>query len=713
VAQGTEPDQLIGGRYRLLGMLGSGGFGRVWRARDETLRLDVAVKEVRLPARLPADERAALLVRAEREARNAARLRDHPHIVSIYDVVVDRDLPWIVMRLVDGRSLAQRLGADGPLPPAEAEPLAVALLGALDAAHGAGVVHRDVKPDNVLLTAAGQVLLADFGIAVHHADTALTASGMFLGALPYTAPERAHGKTAVPASDLFSLGVTLYEAVEGHCPFRRDIPAATLRAVLFDEPPPPRRAGQLGPLITALLAKDPGRRPSIAEALALLGASPTYRPPSGSTTARRPPESGGHAESGGRAEPGGRDLRRRAVDALAVAERLISGSGDAERVWLAPLHAAALAPLEPARAERLADRAFRAALRQPDSYYKAQTLASLADELSPADPGRAARYRAEAVATAGRLPDELAEAWQTALLAGQFPERAARYGRAAEQAARLLPDPAERVSALTDIAQDLAGIDSYRAEELIREANRATWDISGAQSEAAALTSIARALARVATKTAGADHPRAVRLMRQAERALAAVPAGLQVWSLPDIAAALAVFDPDRAEHLADTAVVSSRKDWVLAAVAERLAAEEPDRAERIAHRLPAGPTRGRVLASVSEALATSDPDRAERTARGIADADRRATALAGLARRLAGTDPHRAEHIARDLPSGHQRAELLARVAGELAVTDPDHAERLLGDVLDEVTRAWHLIALARAWTSAGAGEPARAPKP
>ncbi|MFC9250030.1 serine/threonine-protein kinase [Amycolatopsis thailandensis] len=258
--------RLVGGRYRLVGELGSGGFGRVWRAHDEVLDVDVAVKEVFLPPSASEAERAERSVRAVREARHSAKLREHPNVVGVLDVLTMNDTPWIVMQLVDGCSLQERLAANGALPVSEATRVAVAVLRALGAAERAGVTHRDVKPANIMLASDGQVLLADFGIAVHDADTALTATGMFIGSLEYTAPERAHGQAATAACDLFSLGATLYQAVEGVSPFHRDTPTATLKALLFDDPPVPQRAGQLGSLLMSMLHKNPEHRPTVAEA---------------------------------------------------------------------------------------------------------------------------------------------------------------------------------------------------------------------------------------------------------------------------------------------------------------------------------------------------------------------------------------------------------------------------------------------------------------
>ncbi|MEV7027960.1 serine/threonine-protein kinase, partial [Kitasatospora sp. NPDC093558] len=264
--------RLVGGRYRLVRRLGSGGFGSVWQAHDEVLGVDVAVKEVQLPPAASAEEHDERLVRAQREARHAARLRDHPNVVGVHDVVVDGGLPWTVMQLIVGRSLEDRIVRDGPLAATDAALVAQAVLAALAAAHEAGIVHRDVKPANIMLADDGRVLLADFGIAVQQDQTALTASGMFIGSVDYLAPERAHGAPAAPPGDLFSLGATLYQAVEGRMPFRRDTPAATLAALLFETAPPMALAGPLAPLINGLLAKAPDDRLTGPQAAALVSA---------------------------------------------------------------------------------------------------------------------------------------------------------------------------------------------------------------------------------------------------------------------------------------------------------------------------------------------------------------------------------------------------------------------------------------------------------
>ncbi|MYR42634.1 serine/threonine-protein kinase, partial [Streptomyces sp. SID5910] len=270
-------ERVVAGRYRLLSPLGEGGMGTVWRARDEVLHREVAVKEVRAPAGLPDAEVRRMYARLEREARSAARVA-HRGVVTVYDVATDDGRPWIVMELVRGLSLADLLDAEGPLDPRRAARIGAEVLAALRAAHAAGVLHRDVKPANVLLGNDGRVVLTDFGIATVEGSSALTMTGEVVGSPEYLAPERALGRTPGPESDLWSLGVLLYAAVEGASPFRQDTPLSTLRAVVDEELPPPRRAGALAPVIEGLLRKDPAQRLPAGRAeqdLRLVGAGGT------------------------------------------------------------------------------------------------------------------------------------------------------------------------------------------------------------------------------------------------------------------------------------------------------------------------------------------------------------------------------------------------------------------------------------------------------
>lgn len=270
VGEQVRDGRLVGGRYRLLERIGSGGMGTVWRAFDELVDREVAVKQPRLPGDPEDEEFQRAAHRLYREARAAARV-DHPSAVAIHDVVIEDELPWIVMELVRGESLHELLNR-GPLAPADAARIGRAVLGALCAAHAVGIVHRDVKPANVLLGPHGRVVLTDFGIAHIQGEESLTASGEFVGSLEFIAPERMSGTGAGPASDLWSLGVLLYAAVEGASPFRRTTVESTLGAILAGEPPEPTRAGPLGPLVVRMLARDPEERPGAEEVGAVLDA---------------------------------------------------------------------------------------------------------------------------------------------------------------------------------------------------------------------------------------------------------------------------------------------------------------------------------------------------------------------------------------------------------------------------------------------------------
>ncbi|MET4926175.1 protein kinase [Streptomyces sp. PSRA5] len=276
--------RLLGGRYRLVSRLGHGGMGTVWLAHDEIVDRDVAVKEPRVPEHLSEHERDTVHRRMRREASSAARI-DHPAVVTMYDVVVEDSKPWIVMELVRGQSLADRL-QEGTLDPREAARIGLDVLNALNAAHEAGVLHRDVKPDNVLLGRADRVVLSDFGIAQVEGQQGLTETGAFVGSPEFISPERVLGQRPGPESDLWSLGVVLYAAVEGMSPYRRSNIPATLQAVLSAEPQMPARgSGAFGTIVMQLLRKDPAARPTAAEVRAVLES--VARPPQLSADATR------------------------------------------------------------------------------------------------------------------------------------------------------------------------------------------------------------------------------------------------------------------------------------------------------------------------------------------------------------------------------------------------------------------------------------------
>ncbi|MEU0408467.1 protein kinase [Streptomyces griseorubiginosus] len=272
--------RVIAGRYLLLNPLGSGGMGHVWLAHDQRLACEVALKEIVFRDPVEAGhEREARVARARAEARHAAGLRGHPHVVTVHDVLEHEGLPWIVMEYVaDAVDLRDLVDTRGPLAPAECARVGLAVLDALTAGHQRGVMHRDVKPANILLapdrsgSPYGRVLLTDYGISVQPdaGETRYTLASVLVGTAGYLAPERATGGAPTPAADLFSLGCTLYHAVEGVGPFERESHLAEVTAVVMEEPRPAVRAGALAPVLHALLAKDPGQRLSAAEAEAAL-----------------------------------------------------------------------------------------------------------------------------------------------------------------------------------------------------------------------------------------------------------------------------------------------------------------------------------------------------------------------------------------------------------------------------------------------------------
>ncbi|OUC92012.1 protein kinase domain-containing protein [Streptomyces swartbergensis] len=271
---------LVAGRYRLADSIGRGGMGRVWRAHDEVLHRSVAIKELTAALYVSESEQAILLARTRAEARAAARI-NHSAVVTVHDVLEHDGRPWIVMELVEGRSLADAVKEEGRVEPREAARIGMWVLRALRAAHAAGVLHRDVKPGNVLLARDGRVLLTDFGIAQIEGDTTITRTGEVVGSVDYLAPERVRGHDPGASSDLWALGATLYTAVEGRSPFRRTTPLTTMQAVVEEEAAELQYAGPLAPVITALLRKDPATRPELAEAEQMLAEAAEGRRPSG------------------------------------------------------------------------------------------------------------------------------------------------------------------------------------------------------------------------------------------------------------------------------------------------------------------------------------------------------------------------------------------------------------------------------------------------
>ncbi|GAA4934060.1 hypothetical protein GCM10023224_13190 [Streptomonospora halophila] len=252
--------RILADRYRLIEPIGHGGMGTVWRAADGLLHREVAIKEMRASPELAPEKREELLARTMREARICAGLSTHPGIVTIHDVIQEDERPWIVMELVSGRGLDRVVAEEGPLPPRRTAEIGRQLFAALDTAHRHGVVHRDVKPANVMLLPDGRAMLSDFGIAVSDSEDKLTLTGRLPGSPGYVAPERLRHGVKSPAADVWSLGATLYFAVEGRSAFERATNASRLTAPLEDPPDPPQRAGALRPVLNGMLQPDPDHR---------------------------------------------------------------------------------------------------------------------------------------------------------------------------------------------------------------------------------------------------------------------------------------------------------------------------------------------------------------------------------------------------------------------------------------------------------------------
>ncbi|MFF8725473.1 serine/threonine-protein kinase [Streptomyces sp. NPDC015171] len=330
--QGNGGRRLLAGRYRLGDVLGRGGMGTVWRAEDETLGRTVAVKELRFPSNIDEEEKRRLITRTLREAKAIARIRNNS-AVTVFDVVDEDDRPWIVMELVEGKSLAEVIREDGLLEPKRAAEVGLAVLDVLRSAHRQGILHRDVKPSNVLIAEDGRVVLTDFGIAQVEGDPSITSTGMLVGAPSYISPERARGHKPGPAADLWSLGGLLYAAVEGSPPYDKGSAIATLTAVMTEPLEEPKHAGPLRDVIYGLLSKDPAKRLDDAGARAMLNAvihAPEPEPMDATRVVPLPVQPGGPEGKRGE-EPGEklrgalRSVRKAAGAASAAAARPKSG----------------------------------------------------------------------------------------------------------------------------------------------------------------------------------------------------------------------------------------------------------------------------------------------------------------------------------------------------------------------------------------------------
>ncbi|MEU5138700.1 serine/threonine-protein kinase [Streptomyces sp. NPDC021139] len=330
--------RLLAGRYRLGDVLGRGGMGTVWRAEDETLGRTVAVKELRFPGNIDEEEKRRLITRTLREAKAIARIRNNS-AVTVYDVVEEDDRPWIVMELVEGKSLAEAIREDGLLEPRRAAEVGLAVLDVLRSAHREGILHRDVKPSNVLIAEDGRVVLTDFGIAQVEGDPSITSTGMLVGAPSYISPERARGHKPGPAADLWSLGGLLYAAVEGTPPYDRGSAIATLTAVMTENLEEPKNAGPLRDVIYGLLNKDPDQRLDDARARAMLNKvihapeqAAGAEPVDATKVVPLPPQPDGRRRRGGAQGSGGRlgeDAGEKLRGALRSVRKAAAGAGAA------------------------------------------------------------------------------------------------------------------------------------------------------------------------------------------------------------------------------------------------------------------------------------------------------------------------------------------------------------------------------------------------
>ncbi|MEU6464540.1 protein kinase [Streptomyces sp. NPDC046976] len=327
--QGKSGRRLLAGRYRLGDVLGRGGMGTVWRAEDETLGRTVAVKELRFPTNIDEEEKRRLITRTLREAKAIARIRNNS-AVTVFDVVDEDDRPWIVMELVEGKSLAEVIREDGVLEPRRAAEVGLAVLDVLRSAHREGILHRDVKPSNVLIADDGRVVLTDFGIAQVEGDPSITSTGMLVGAPSYISPERARGHKPGPAADLWSLGGLLYAAVEGVPPYDKGSAIATLTAVMTEQLDEPKNAGPLRDVIYGLLTKDPDERLDDAGARALLDKVIHAREPEPLDATRVVPLPAQPGEGGGkRSEEAAEKLRGALRSVRKAAAGAAAGAGAA------------------------------------------------------------------------------------------------------------------------------------------------------------------------------------------------------------------------------------------------------------------------------------------------------------------------------------------------------------------------------------------------
>jgi serine/threonine protein kinase len=650
------PGRVVAGRYRLAAELGRGGMGVVWQADDTLIGRQVAVKELRSPAGLPAAERDTFTARALAEARNAARVH-HANAVALYDVLpasAADEAVYLIMELVPAPTLADVVTRDGPLAARRVAGIGLQLLDVLDAAHALGVVHRDVKPANILLAgdqagdqAGDRAKLADFGIARGGDDPRLTRSGVIVGTQAYLAPELFESAPVTPAADLWSLGATLHCAAEGKGPFDRQNTGATLRAILVDDIPAPACAPPLATAITALLTRDPGQRATSDQVRPLLqaaAASPNDSRTDGSRTESTPrtdpprtapPRADWEQQATTQTPaPGGSRVSplmdpAHAADLLAEAARTGRKTHNfAQRVEACVQAVEYLSHVDPARAEQNTH-VFG------NWYFSARLLVAAAGGLVASDPGRASEMLTEAERRARRhTRQSLATLAAIALsrVAGRFAEfEPARARRLLSEAEALKPAAPDSVSAF---AVALATLDAGRAEALAREITNPVLR--------------ARTLVRIAARLIRGNPVRASALLVEAQREhLPAIDnAAQRDQLLADIVGQLAIIDLPRAEEAVGGVHGPFQRARALASVAGTLALLSPDRArryldegEQAARSLDLAGDRSRGMARVARELGTLDLARArtllteaETLLTGVRDPRWRATATSYVA---------------------------------------------------------------------------------
>ncbi|MFI6844517.1 serine/threonine-protein kinase [Kitasatospora sp. NPDC050467] len=705
VSEGT----VIAGRYRLAERLGGGGMGEVWKARDQRLQVEVAAKRLILDPYATPEERRTALAYAVKESRHAAALRTHPNVVAVHDVVEDEDgIPWTVMDLIAGRSLAQAVAAGQHFGPAQAARIGMQVLAALAAAHEIGIVHRDVKPGNIMLADDGRILLVDFGIAKHHADTRITRTGLAVGTVEYMAPERFDNADG-PAGDLWALGVTLYEAVGGGSPFRRDSLMATIRAIGMDDPPAPASAGWLAEAILRLLGKDPNARPTIEQTKALLEHSQDPGTVVLSQTVEHPPT---QLATGGQVPKAMPPLTTAQAELFDRAVRLADSIDDPdERAdalfqvgWRAPwLHDEIMRRLPSDKridfqfglafdagdvglTRRLLEQSEPLIALIPDpverarqQYHRIVSLSQMAELMAEGDPGGARKLMEQVESAARDLPLDPDNPWflplrlvQTANAGRRAdPHASRRLTDLAEQRALSLAEEHNKQTALAFVSAELAPVDPHRAERLIGM-------ITVRCSQAGAWKSaIDKAV------SAGCGH--VPDLIDAAELAL--VGPALTAKPAP-------VASPVRPEEHAPGGWWRLRKSRRPDPVAEEVE-EEPDGTDD--------------LVGIAVSAAAADTARAQRLAYRITDHVARAKAFLGMAGQVAASNRAQARHwlvaahrAALQIPpyAFTHRSATIGEIVAVAAMVDLEYAakiaERLVSDDLGHDISLWTLIGVA-----------------